>query len=83
MSLSHRPRNSYTRQPERPSRYVDAIDRAIDRLAQQAQRKGQLRPCELGGWLVDELQHGERSLTKVPSLEAGLILLCCDQGGVL
>ena len=83
MRISHHSRNSYSRRGDGPTKYVDAIDRAIDRLAEQAQRKGYLRPCDLGGWLVNELRDGERSLTRVSTREAGLLLLCRDQGGVL
>lgn len=77
MSLSHQSKNSYYRP-------VDAIDRALDCLADRAVRKGYLRPCGSGGgWLVDELGDGMRSLTRVNTREAGLLLLCADQGGTL
>lgn len=81
-SVPHAAAKSYSRQMDRQIRQTDALDWAMDRLADRAEAKGYLRPHPVGGWLVDELADGMRSLTLVGSREAGLLLLCRDNGGV-
>lgn len=80
-TVPHAAAKSYSRQMDRQIRQTDALDWAMDRLADRAQEKGYLRPCNLGGWLVDVVGDGMRSMTKVGSREAGLLLLCRDNGG--
>lgn len=80
-TVPHAAAKSYSRQMDRQIRQTDALDWAMDRLADRAEAKGYLRPHPVGGWLVDELADGMRSLTRVGSREAGLLLLCRDNGG--